>query len=561
MVNPLSVSVQHNGKKRLILDLRHVNKCLKKHSFKYEDWRVGLSYFERESYMFSFDLKSGYHHIEIERDYQTYLGLAWKLQRSEKLRYFVFTVLPFGLSTAPYIFTKCVRPIEKYWRLQGIKVAIYLDDGFIVEGGYPESKDLAMQLRHDLDLAGFVTNEEKSVWEPQQIITWLGLCWNAIEGLISVTQNRVEKILRHIESIESSNYVISARQLASFTGKIISTGAVVGNISRIMTRHCAMSIAASQGWESVFKLDEYSINEILFWNENIKRANIRYCFCHSTPNCFVSSDASSTGCSGHTILNQEYICHNMWTEEEKRKSSTWRELYAIEFALKSFDVALSNSHVKWFTDNQAAAKIVEVGSMKRDLHAIAIRIFRICIERKILLDIQWVPQTQVERADFLSRLIDIDDWQITPALLERIELLWGPHSIDCFANHYNHKLERFFSRFWTPGCVGIDFFVQNVGNENCLLIPPVCLIPRTLLYMRQQKAVGILIVPFWPSASFWPLLIRYQECCMVDYRVFEGREVLEHGRNKNSLLGSERFKGRIIATRINFPKSDSMICQ
>ena len=30
MVNPLSVSIQPGGKKRLILDLRHVNKCLVK---------------------------------------------------------------------------------------------------------------------------------------------------------------------------------------------------------------------------------------------------------------------------------------------------------------------------------------------------------------------------------------------------------------------------------------------------------------------------------------------------------------------------------------------------
>ena len=33
VVNPLSVSVQPSGKKRLILDLRHVNKCLKKYRF------------------------------------------------------------------------------------------------------------------------------------------------------------------------------------------------------------------------------------------------------------------------------------------------------------------------------------------------------------------------------------------------------------------------------------------------------------------------------------------------------------------------------------------------
>ena len=38
VVNPLSVSVQANGKKRLVLDLRYVNKFLGKMHVKYEDW-------------------------------------------------------------------------------------------------------------------------------------------------------------------------------------------------------------------------------------------------------------------------------------------------------------------------------------------------------------------------------------------------------------------------------------------------------------------------------------------------------------------------------------------
>ena len=72
IVNPLSVSVQPSGKKRLILDLRHVNKCLKRYRFLCEDWRVALSYFEKDAYPFSFDLKSGYHHLEIASEHQTF---------------------------------------------------------------------------------------------------------------------------------------------------------------------------------------------------------------------------------------------------------------------------------------------------------------------------------------------------------------------------------------------------------------------------------------------------------------------------------------------------------
>ena len=59
VVNPLSVSVQASGKKRLILDLRYVSKLLNKMHVKYEDWRVAMSYFTLGAYVLSFDLKVG----------------------------------------------------------------------------------------------------------------------------------------------------------------------------------------------------------------------------------------------------------------------------------------------------------------------------------------------------------------------------------------------------------------------------------------------------------------------------------------------------------------------
>ena len=56
VVNPSSVSVQPCGKKRLILDLRHVNKSLIKLSVRYENWKIAMSYFVTDAHMFNFDL-------------------------------------------------------------------------------------------------------------------------------------------------------------------------------------------------------------------------------------------------------------------------------------------------------------------------------------------------------------------------------------------------------------------------------------------------------------------------------------------------------------------------
>ena len=90
VVNPLSVSIQPNGKKRLILDLRYINNFLIKRKVKYEDWKVALSYFQKGSFMITFDLKSGYHLVEIHPDHLTFLGLAWKFPKEASIRYLCF---------------------------------------------------------------------------------------------------------------------------------------------------------------------------------------------------------------------------------------------------------------------------------------------------------------------------------------------------------------------------------------------------------------------------------------------------------------------------------------
>ena len=61
--------------------------------------------FQKGDFLFKFDLKSGYHHVDIYEPHQRYLGFAWEVKGI--VTFFVFTVLPFGLSSACYAFTNC----------------------------------------------------------------------------------------------------------------------------------------------------------------------------------------------------------------------------------------------------------------------------------------------------------------------------------------------------------------------------------------------------------------------------------------------------------------------
>ena len=89
--------------------------------------KIKMQYVHKGDFMFSFDLKSGYHHLDIFSGHQQYLGFSFRF--GSRIRYFSFTVLCFWISSGPYIFSKLLRPLVKHWRAQGIKIAVFLDDG------------------------------------------------------------------------------------------------------------------------------------------------------------------------------------------------------------------------------------------------------------------------------------------------------------------------------------------------------------------------------------------------------------------------------------------------
>ena len=108
------------------------------------------------------------------------LDFSWDFQG--ETRYYIFTVLPFGLSAAPYIFTEILRPfiLVGWWRANGVYIAVFLEDGWSIDNDYNLAEITARRVRSNIHQTGFIINSDKSIWEPTQIITWLGLeFWNS----------------------------------------------------------------------------------------------------------------------------------------------------------------------------------------------------------------------------------------------------------------------------------------------------------------------------------------------------------------------------------------------
>ena len=159
------------------------------------------------------------------------------------------------------------------------------------------------------------------------------------------------------------------------------------------------------------------------------------------------------------------------------QSSTWRELRAVRMVLESLIPKLKNERVRWFSDNQNVVRIMEVGSKKPQLQEEALAVFSIATQNLVRIEPQWIPQSENQKADYLNRLQDTDDWKIQPLVFAELNGLWGPHSIDRFANQLNTQLPRFNSRWWCPNTEAVDTFTCNWGGEINWVCPPTLLSP------------------------------------------------------------------------------------
>ena len=120
----------------------------------------------------------------------------------------------------------------------------------------------------------------------------------------------------------------------------------------------------------------------------------------------------------------------------------------------------------------------------------AVRVFELCVTSQIHLEPEWIPREKNQLADYLSRIIDYDDWYLDPSMFVRLDYLWGPHSVDRFANHLNTHLPRFNSRHADIGSEAIDTFTAHWSGENKLVLPATCPYPQGFKTCRNMQGMG-----------------------------------------------------------------------
>ena len=198
-------------------------------------------------------------------------------------------------------------------------------------------------------------------------------------------------------------------------------------------------------------------------------------------------------------------------------------------------------------DNMNAAGIVEKGSSKFRLQNYALYIANICHAHNIKIRPVWIPRSLNYAADILSKMIDYDDYSVEENFFQfAVQITGFSPNFDRFANNWNAKCPNFNSLTYCVGTGGVDAFNYSWGNNaKNWLFPPIRLIIPAVLHLEKGKGKGLLLIPQWKNAVFYPFLLEYLGSVNVKNRwILPGKNVFKKGADNSSCFGPD-FSGQV----------------
>ena len=147
-----------------------------------ENLKNAIKLLGRNDYMASINLKDAYFLIAISDSYNKFLKFSFEG------KYFQFNCHPFGLSLAPYVFTKIMKLVVEYLRSHRIKSVIYLDD-FLLIARMKEECSYNVNIATNLLLSiGFILNIEKRKLIQNPRCTFLGFVIDSSNYSVFLTE-------------------------------------------------------------------------------------------------------------------------------------------------------------------------------------------------------------------------------------------------------------------------------------------------------------------------------------------------------------------------------------
>jgi len=387
--------------------------------------------------------------------------------------------------------TKMMKPLQALINKRGIRHSIYIDDGRVVAETKEKTQEDYKQVLSILAAAGWqiAPNKSDKLAEVSQKKHFLGFCINSEDMTVALSEEKKEQIKQVARQVEvSAERYLLTKDLASLIGKVAAAEPALGAIVPIMTRRAYQDIDEAvnkSGWSGKIKISTEVAEDFRRFRQRVdefdgspirtQATEIAVVSIIGEPSEFIkqkfiqnhrqqkeieiwAGDASATAvCAFSVTGEQSFFFRRKLTSEEQKTASGMRELLTVKYALQDMEEEIGSQGksktVYWLTDSENLVRFLTKGSGRRPIQEEVLKV----IEAARRLKISLVPihlrreDPRIKIADAGSKSADSDDWSIDNESFKRLERRFGKFTVDLFANEANHKVDKFYSAYYSPG--------------------------------------------------------------------------------------------------------------
>jgi len=484
--------------------------------FKYETLNDLSQVLRPDDSMLVRDIKDAYHHVTSREEDQRFLAFT------TLGRVFVPVTMPFGMSLASFLRTKVVRPLVRHPRALGFRIISYVDDF----GGAPpalpgEPAPVADAVR-GYSLVQLVFRS-LGLWLHPGKGSYDGAKAAQLPGHVVDTSNGLYRLpvdcAARIKSFAQVLLRFSAshlRWVRFSTLRVFCGTAVSTTLSVVPVRFHLRSLFTALGFchacRGHCRLGDQAVADLRWWSglASSGRTLARPIW-PAGPTMPMETDASPLGWGA--VLNRSAPDRGRRSPDRADLHINLLEMGAIRLALLFFRPVLPPAGVviRLKCDSMVVLGVLQAQSSpswalmaeSRLLHAVL-------VELNVELRHEYVASALNVWADRLSREVDSTDWSLAPAAFHRLDVHYGPHSVDLFATEVNTRCVRFYSRDLTPGALGANALLFKWSDENAWANPPFNLLGPVVDKGIRERATATVVAPVWQAQPWWA---RAVEAC------------------------------------------------
>ncbi|XP_072219103.1 uncharacterized protein [Leuresthes tenuis] len=494
-----------DGGFRPILDLRGLNRFLKVRPFRMLRMADVLQSVALGAWFVLIDLKDSYFHVPIAPHHRQFLRFAFQGQAYQ------FKVMPFGLSLAPRIFSRCVAAALAPIQARGLTILPYLDDWLIVSPTAEQAvRDTAWLLGH-VNRLGITVNYSKSRLTPSQKVNYLDMTLDSLSMRAFLSQKRVENIMQLIGCFQ--------------TGRVFTYGLFLRLLGMLMAASMViplglLSLRPLQIWVNTLHLDPKRHR-----GRNVRVSSLcckalspwrrRGYLARGVPlgviparREVVETDASL---SGWGAIWQHRTIKGRWSPQHRWEHINVLELRKIYLALQHFIPVLKGRHVLVRTDSTSAVYHInhQGGTRSKQGLQVSKQLLTWAFPHFLSLRAIHLPGIQNKVADVLSRQgLPQGDWRLHPEVVEMIWSKYGRAEVDVFASESSTHCPLWYSLMRGTSPLGQDALAHAWPPRLLYAFPPIPLIRVTLERVRQKGHRLLLVAPNWPGRPWFPVLLK-----------------------------------------------------